>query len=75
MESNLLTLNGSVAINAYCIMATTSKTALTSKIAELRQLKLEEDTLRKLSTQMRDQMNRLKVCDLIFFILFTSFMS
>ena len=29
----------------------------------------------KLSTQMRDQMNRLKVCDLIFFILFASFMS
>ena len=56
-------------------MATTSKTALTSKIAELRQLKLEEDALRKLSTQMRDQMNRLKVCDLIFFILFASFMS
>lgn len=37
------------------------KNLAAAKIAELRMLKLEEETLMKLAEKMREQLNRLKV--------------
>ena len=42
-------------------MAAEKNSSSASSLASLRLLKLEEDTLLKLSAQMRDQLNRLKV--------------